>query len=1234
MAESTVKSPSIVTSAIRLLTSTSTKTTEDKPIKYFEEMLLSRMKQLKTALLSDINFDTLRQRLQNENCEFWKRFLEDELEPEGMAEDTSKGAERTELEAWKFVARWKFVKICLNLMLELKSLLQELVSGVSMEKTNTKGIQNPKLNVDALSVSDQKVVLTCIQFIICLGVYPNLHPGVGIPVERRSGYSSLIKGPENEFQNDKQLYECIRVLLECIKHASLGSIILSCHLGDVLTGLIQICYAPASTYNESNGASKQTCAKNSLDMNKTTRTIHSQDSDEIKPVSSGQSTDEVNAKPVSCGESELRINVERESITKCWSLSASERSVDPCNRKNEWKKNVAMNEIKEKFISASEREKCLLELERLVERVYQPLIVRELLMIQGGTKPERQQKTTGSTRNGVGKISVKREDKNVTCDERPKWFTNICGQLLSARLMKENGVQAVLRGILENTADPHSTQNWRKCDMVARLIANCPSQATSVEEYYSHIAPQVLNLLHITNAELGKQFVRVASSAVKTMAKQHPSLCKKYLLEKMMTPLLRVTQIPGQTHQLNQVVADEAALTQCIEDIHKVFVVGSDPQSSFLLCLTAVVHPIFQLFCFTRKGVSHLRSPCQEILLQFLKHIEPTLALKTLYILVYHELPPHSFSDEHDEGGVSGNDSKRMSEKKIPTAKVSNKCTGEQDDKRKHSEPLESESHNSDMSSGTDIPIELMRNEYTFCYGDSGGIIIKSCDLQSSASFDDVLGRLTGDMVMNYEVQALCLVELLVNLNNDKLSGDFFLHLMKELTNIVSQEEGSSEEEPEDLQVYDRQASADQRSLLILHLLALMCDKLGPSILKDVQQMLAFIKSTLQRGCALCETEEGLLEGGLVSETLTMAFGMLSAIMGGASKVEAREKSSLHDLLPLLEKLSTHHPDVEVKEMANDLRIAIATHGAVWSQQMKEMAENLGKKNRVTQEDFVSDKDSSKDTPNQSSDTQFDEAFAELCDPLIPVRGYAMITLAKLLHNRHPKALAQADTLLKIFTDQLSHDDSYIYLAAIQGMVALAAVKTELVLPYLAREFATCRNAQQGTANYKRSPETKMKLGEALVKAVRECGELIPRYSQHLMSSLLSGVKDPDEMVRASSLSNIGDMCKLLRYSVGPIIQEIFSCLSSVLQTDQSDQVRRAAVLALTLLLQGLGQDSIQVLSSNLRELYHLLKIVEACDKDETTRIHAQVALGQLDTIMREFLFPKETFSKKIQVLP
>lgn len=91
------------------------------------------------------------------------------------------------------------------------------------------------------------------------------------------------------------------------------------------------------------------------------------------------------------------------------------------------------------------------------------------------------------------------------------------------------------------------------------------------------------------------------------------------------------------------------------------------------------------------------------------------------------------------------------------------------------------------------------------------------------------------------------------------------------------------------------------------------------------------------------------------------------------------------------------------------------------------------------------------------SSSAFDEAFSQLCDPLLPVRGHAMIQLALLLRQRDPKAVQATDTLLKIFLEQLSHDDSYIYQAAIQGLVSLADVRADMVMPRLACEFAMCQ---------------------------------------------------------------------------------------------------------------------------------------------------------------------------------
>lgn len=49
----------------------------------------------------------------------------------------------------------------------------------------------------------------------------------------------------------------------------------------------------------------------------------------------------------------------------------------------------------------------------------------------------------------------------------------------------------------------------------------------------------------------------------------------------------------------------------------------------------------------------------------------------------------------------------------------------------------------------------------------------------------------------------------------------------------------------------------------------------------------------------------------------------------------------MEDLLPLLQDISDNHPESSVQEMAADLRITIATHGAVWSATVRAESEDF-----------------------------------------------------------------------------------------------------------------------------------------------------------------------------------------------------------------------------------------------------------------------------------------------------
>lgn len=52
------------------------------------------------------------------------------------------------------------------------------------------------------------------------------------------------------------------------------------------------------------------------------------------------------------------------------------------------------------------------------------------------------------------------------------------------------------------------------------------------------------------------------------------------------------------------------------------------------------------------------------------------------------------------------------------------------------------------------------------------------------------------------------------------------------------------------------------------------------------------------------------------------------------------------------------------------------------------------------------------------------------------------------------------------------------------------------------------------------------------------------------------------------------------------LIPQIFLCLYQTLETDRSIEVRRAALLVVTLLLQGAGRDAFRLLRDSLRDIW------------------------------------------------
>ncbi|XP_066278108.1 transport and Golgi organization protein 6 homolog [Branchiostoma lanceolatum] len=1147
MATHTEKSPSVgcVMESIKILVSpdqgpTGLSEAQDQATR-FDSTLSSNIEQLHTTLKNDARYESLLRLVQDLELSFQS----DEI-------------------------RFKFALKSLRLIKCLKIAMVEAMKEFSQSqgKNDEDGQSAPRpggrsqsrvrqddvappLSPDTLSIAQQKTLATALQFVVCLGVCPNLLPGVGIPLERRSGFGKLLKTSQGDkdtlSEKTTKLYMVLDILLDCVQQPSLGSQILSKHLGDMLSGLIQICYGPrpklCATTKHSNittGTSLLSTENDQQNSNAATNCNR-----EGKHVTDGEMTRE--------SEGQVEIPSSTEMSPKMY-------------------------------------EQCRSQLHRLLEKVYQPLVVRELLVLQGGS---------GGVRGVKGQMPL-------------SWLRKVCGQLLSGRLMRPGGVEAVLKGFLAGglpaTGMSQESVEWKKCEAVSRLIATCPQHCTSKEDYYRFICPQILDLLNSKDKLMAPAFLRVASVAMAAVVSQHPLLAEKYLLDPLLQPLLVTIRVSDQDRD-DPVIVEESSLTRCIVNVHKVFVLGSEPGSRLVVSLSPVIHPLFQLLCFTRRGVSHLRSRVEDLLVTFLKAADTESGCRHLW-------------------------------------------------------------HISIPGQTSDLP--AMRSSLQFAPGPAGGAVV----LKPTSNVQ--LPSLT-DPETEDNMAASCMCDLLEKLEADEIPGNFFISVLKELTAIMSSNHEIAPRTGGDeggalLEIEEREAAMQAqaaRGMAILQLLGAMCERLGPSVLRSTEHVVQFVAATLQRGCELqlegaCPRQTGLD----TDETLCLAMGLTAAVMGGAMEVKEEDKEHFEMLLPWLEQLRSRHANPVVQEMAEDLLIAIRTHCALVMDMLDSSVKNLAQKaaqaaerkkerppetnsehtaskasmdvkdttgNQTTMSNENIDVKSTRQTKENKAkvvtvpeNTNYDEALALVKHPLVPMRGHGLIALSSLVENKDSKAMAEKERLLKLFEENLNHEDSYIYLSSIRGLAALGSLFPEVVIPEICEQFANFR--QEGKKQ--RPAEDRMKLGEILTKVTRSLGSFLPHYSLPLLTALLCGARDPDTHVRASSLANLGEVCHLLRFSLGPIIHEIFACLSGVLGSDPEATVRSAALTVVTQLLRGLGSDATKVLDNVLRDLYRLLKHTARVEKDDTTKTHVYIALEELDTIMKDFLFPKQTLEKKITVLP
>lgn len=198
---------------------------------------------------------------------------------------------------------------------------------------------------------------------------------------------------------------------------------------------------------------------------------------------------------------------------------------------------------------------------------------------------------------------------------------------------------------------------------------------------------------------------------------------------------------------------------------------------------------------------------------------------------------------------------------------------------------------------------------------------------------------------------------------------------------------------------------------------------------------------------------------------------------------------------------------------------------------------------------------------------ELEEVLKDLNDPIMPTRAHALITIKHMIVALNPLVIERKKQLLELLIACLSDAESYIYLAAIGTLEMAARLDTATVLPVLLAHYC----------NQQRTIQERLNTGEAIVRLSKCLGPTAPIYAKSMINSFTDSLTDEEALIRVSSLSNLGQVCKSLRHSLSPYITHIMHSVCCLLTSDASLDVKRSALMFIHLTLSGIDTDCIHV---------------------------------------------------------
>jgi len=462
----------------------------------------------------------------------------------------------------------------------------------------------------------------------------------------------------------------------------------------------------------------------------------------------------------------------------------------------------------------------------------------------------------------------------------------------------------------------------------------------------------------------------------------------------------------------------------------------------------------------------------------------------------------------------------------------------------------------------------------------------------------------------------------------------------------------------------------DEWPAFCAELVAFMANELGPSVLQGRVQIVSCLRTLIESLAAAyglaaesrTEKDDALTSVELLSLCLQLLVGVLYASIENensrsddeserSSDAEASFHGHLRALLPTLEGLYKKFQSEAMPEVASLVSASvefIVSNSTERTEPSPPSAHDVDsrtdRKHKLSADGEKSDMHGA-ETETDTTRSRLNLGLADTRNALIPVRAHGLAVITRIVLGRDTPAAEtkteafsivqeRYDEILSAFTLTLRDTESYVYLAAVKGLVALADRFTERTLKKLFEEIrprATRIGDDLRWLNYK------LRLLEVLGKIAQRLGKTLPLYADRFAATLsacatLFPTKSQSEnrdvvaiagMIRASSIGTLGIVCKTLMLRSVPNLPQIFRMCRNAIRpaVEPNSRVRRAAACLLHELLMEREPSEFIFVYDDMRGLDSTLKISESSDPDYLTRQHASAAALEFDRIAKGIVF-------------